>query len=64
MSSAGDIKREKGPSPETEAGAGVGGSDTAETPTSETSTSAGDIKREKGPSPETEAGAGVGGSDD
>jgi hypothetical protein len=62
--SAGDTKREKGPSPETEAAAGVGGTDTAETPTSESSTSTGDVKREKGPSPETEAAAGVGGSDD
>lgn len=57
---AGDEKREKEGGPEADFAAGVGGSDTAEHPQSE---SAGDRKREKGPSPEPDSAAGVGGSD-
>ena len=56
---AGDQKRDKTGAPETQAEAGVGGSDTAE----HQSGSTGDEKRKKGPSPEPASAAGVGGSD-
>jgi len=62
---AGDEKRDKGGAPEDASAAGVGGSDTAESPQSESpqSESAGEGKRKKGPSPEPASAAGVGGSD-
>jgi hypothetical protein len=64
---AGDVKRGKGPSPDTAAEAGVGGLDAEETPEEtsedESSTGTGGNKRKKGPSPDTAAEAGVGGLD-
>jgi hypothetical protein len=58
---AGDAKRDKAGAPDTEAEAGVGGSDTAEHPQSGSTGDGG--KRKKGPSPEPASAAGVGGSD-
>ena len=58
---AGDAKRDKTGAPDTEAEAGVGGSDTAEHAQSGSTGDGG--KRKKGPSPEPASAAGVGGSD-